>query len=130
MKKMNKVLLAVLTIGILLNLCSCYVFGPADGVFRVSGTIVSEAGKPLNNCSLELQDKKGVPTLNGTLPTKSEIKHLFVVAPYKADYWLLLTCPDYYSKKIPVSYGKAVSPAKPLDLGRIEMKKEKDDITR
>ena len=127
---MSKRFLLVLMAAISFSLYSCYLFGPADGAFRVSGTIVSEAGNPLNNCSLELQDKNGVPTLNGALPTKSEIEHLFVVAPYQADYWLLLSCPDYETRKIAVSYGKTVSPAKPLDLGRIEIKKEKGDITR
>jgi hypothetical protein len=127
---MNRALLLILMAAISLNLYSCYLLGPADGAFRVTGTIVSEGRNPLNNCSLELQDNKGVPTLNGSIPTKGEITHLFVVAPYKADYWLLLSCPGYYSRKIPVSYGKDASPAKPLDLERIEMEEKKDDITR
>jgi hypothetical protein len=125
MKNMRSVFLMILTIAILPSLCSCYLFSPADGAFKVSGTIVSEVRKPIDNCSLELQDEKGVTTLNGSLRTKSEIKTLFVVAPYKADYWLLLSCPGYDTKKIPLRYGKDASPTKSLELGRIEMKEKK-----
>ncbi len=121
---MNKRFPFILMTVIPLVLSSCYLFGPADGAFRVSGTVISETREPLENCSMELQDKRGVVLGGGPRRTESEIDILFVVAPYKADYWLLLSCPDYDTKKIPVSYGKDASPMKPLKLGEIVMKEK------
>jgi hypothetical protein len=110
---------------ILLSLASCYMFGPADGGFRVSGSIRDSRGQLPDKCSLELRTKED-KLFFGPVSTKSgQFSTQFLVAPYKADYWLIISCPGYESQRISVRYGENTSLAKALNLGEIVMKRER-----
>jgi hypothetical protein len=101
------------------------MLGPADGGFRVYGVIRSNDGDLLKDCSLQLLDKKNKPFFNQVRAISGLVDTQFTVAPYKADYWLVISCPGYETTKVLVRYGKDTSPSKPLDLKEIVMRKEK-----
>lgn len=106
-------------------LSSCYMFGPADGGFKVLGSIRDNQGQLLERCYLELRNRED-QHFYGPVPTKSgQFSTLILVAPYKADYWHVISCPGYESHRVLVTYGENTSPSKPLDLGEVVMKKEK-----
>ena len=123
MKRQNILAIFILLASSLI-LFSCYMFFPADGAFKVYGTIQSDDGAPLENCSLELHNKKGL-YFNQKQPIGSELNARFTVAPYKANYWLKISCQGYKTETIPVHYGENAAPMKPLNIGNIVMKYEK-----
>lgn len=126
---MNRIISVLEAALILLFLSSCYMFGPADGGFRVSGTIRSSGGELPANCSLELRSKENKP-FYGPVPTKSgQFSTQFLVAPYKADYWLVISYAGYEEQRVLVGYGTNTSPSKPLELNEIVMRKE-DELAR
>lgn len=110
---------------VLLASTSCLTLGPADGGFKVYGTIRSDEGEPLNNCSVELLDKNNKPFFGQARTTGEVLNTQFTVAPYEADYWLVISCPGHESQRVLVKYGEDTSPSKPLEVRDVVMKKKK-----
>jgi hypothetical protein len=100
------------------------MLGPADGGFRVYGIIRSDQGELLDTCSLQLLDQNNKPFFGQVRASSALLDTQFTVAPYKADYWLVISCPGYELKKVLVRYGDDTTPSKPLDLKEIVMKKQ------
>jgi hypothetical protein len=103
---------------------ACWMLGPADGGFKVHGIIQSDKGEPLNACSVELLDKNKKPFFGQVQTTGALLNTQFTVAPYKADYWLVISCPGHEPQRVLVRYGRETSFSKPLDLKEIVMRKE------
>ena len=122
---MNKTGRAFLIVLILLALSSCWRFVPADGGFKVYSTIRSNEGDPLNTCSVELLNQNNKPFFGQVRATGAVLDTQFTVAPYKADYWLVISCPGYEAQRLLVRYGEDTSPSKPLKIEEIVMKKKK-----
>ncbi|MEN6489012.1 MAG: hypothetical protein ABFD66_09045 [Smithella sp.] len=122
---MNKASRTFLIVIILLASSSCWRLGPADGWFNVYGMIRSDEGVPLNTCSIELLDQNNKPFFGQVRATGALLNTQFTVAPYEADYWLIISCPGYEPQRVLVRYGEETSFSKPLDLKEIVMRKVK-----
>jgi hypothetical protein len=120
---MERLLSIVQVALILLSLSSCYLFGPADGGFRVTGVLRANEGKLPDMCSLQLRNYAGEPSFGPVSVASGQFKTHFTVPPYKSDYWLFISCVGYQTQRTLVRYGKAVTPSKPLMLGEIVLMK-------
>jgi len=49
----------------------------------------------------------------------------FTVAPYKAHYWFVVSCPGYETQKVAIRFGEDATPMKPMNVGELIMKRMK-----
>lgn len=123
-KQKKKHLSATISFGMIivsvvsLNCCSPIMH--ADSTFQISAQLENEEGKKVDNCLLELRNEK-----NNVLYEIKRIDGKFTeqlhVAPYEAEYLVVLSCPRYETRKIRVNFGKDVTTTKPLDLGIVKL---------
>jgi hypothetical protein len=99
-------------------LSGCY-FLPLDGSIRIQGSIVSQSGEPVGDCTLYLLYPTGRERKQKVEPVFSTT---FTISPPARDYKLKISCPGhsepYVSKSFPRS-GAEGEP--PIDLGVIVM---------
>ena len=98
-------------------------FMPADGSFRVQGSLVNSVGQPIEGCTADLLSSKG-QSLVSARPVSSDLETSFVVASYRSIYELRITCPGYKPFITVVDYGGITSPDKPLQLGKVVFHKK------
>ncbi len=101
------------------------MFGPADGGFRVLGTIASNEGQLPDTCTLDLNRKDDKHFFGPIVTKPGQFSTMFLVAPYKAEYRLIISCPGYESRRIAIRYGEDATPTKPINVGEIIMNREK-----
>jgi len=101
------------------------MFGPADGGFRVIGSIESSEGQLPDKCTLDLNNQDDKHFFGPVITQPGQFSTMFLVAPYKAEYWLVISCPGYESQRIAIRYGENATPTKPLNIGEIKMKGKK-----
>ena len=93
-----------------------------DGIMLVTGSIVDQNRKPINQCKLGLlwaDEKKRV----SQYVVQPEFSVDFVISPFRDKYYLTIECPGYrtiFKSDEFVSRGGTYA-EKPLDLGVIVM---------
>lgn len=99
--------------------CGCYGL-PLDGSLRIQGSIVSQSGEPVADCTLYLLYPTGRERKQ---KVESVFSTSFTISPPAKDYKLKISCPGYsepyVSKSISHSGGEGEPP---VDLGVIVMK--------
>ncbi len=98
--------------------CVClFLASCGDGGFKYEGTVSSSSGAGLKDCSVALNYDGKVEDRHAFYPPKLE--GLFMVAPFKGTYMLVISCAGHRQHEAVVKYGGDVTPTKDLHLGNI-----------
>lgn len=96
---------------------------PVDGSIKITGSIVSASGQPIEGCTLVLDYAEGVKH-----PRDEEVPSTFdtgfTISPSKEKYFVSISCPGYtqpYRSKPFYHNGSFDKP--PVNLGVIVMKR-------
>lgn len=98
-----------------------FLISGCDGGFRVRGMVQSADKTPLHDCTVTLRAPTGSLLCCDGPFAPPIINTMYTVAPTKINYSLVVACADRIPYQRSFTYGKDVSPEKPLDLGMITL---------
>lgn len=105
---------------LILGLGGCGSSFVTKGGLSVLAEIQNTQGQQLNICEIELQNQQG-KTLQGPDSIPGKFHKVFIVAPYQADYLIVISCPGFKVYQTSATYGENITPIKPMKLGVITM---------
>lgn len=112
-----------------LALGGCFLL-PHDGEMMITGSVVSESGEPIEDCTLILRrDEPGGREREQQVSSTFDTG--FTVSPSTEDYVVTITCPGYpepFTSKVFSHSGRADEP--PVDLGTVVMKTDSNSETK